>query len=318
MFAITCTGFSWDDPLSGLNLADDYPDPESPPGWEVVEVRAASLNHHDLWALRGVGLSEARLPIVLGCDASGVAPDGREVIVHSVIAPPYADETVDYSILSERHDGTFADRVAVPSRNLIDKPESLSWEDAACLPTAWLTAYRMLFTRARIQSGQRLLIQGAGGGVSTALLVLAKAAGIHVTITSRSEEKLKRARELGADVTVASGERLPQRVHAVMETVGEATWDHSMKSLLPNGRLVVSGATSGSNPPADLTRLFRRQLSVVGSTMGTRAELEQLVSMLTMTGVRPIVEDVVAMDDAPEAFRALAEGKHFGNLVLRR
>ena len=317
MFAITCTGFSSDDPLSGLHLGD-HPDPEPPPDWEVVEVRAASLNHHDLWSLRGVGLAEDRLPIVLGCDASGVTRDGRDVIVHSVISPPYADETADFSILSERHDGTFADRVAVPSRNLIDKPESLSWEEAACLPTAWLTAYRMLFTRSGLRPGQRVLIQGAGGGVSTALLLLAKAAGIHVTITSRSEDKLARAAELGADVTVMSGDRLPQRVHAVMETVGEATWDHSMKSLLPNGTLVVSGATSGPNPPADLARVFFRQLNVVGSTMGTRDELEQLVSMLDVTGVRPLIDEVIAMEDAPEAFRAMAEGEQFGKLVLRR
>lgn len=317
MFAITCTGFSRDDPLSGLVLGD-HPDPEPPPGWEVVEVRTASLNHHDLWSLRGVGLAEERLPIVLGCDAAGVTRDGREVIVHSVISDPGADETADFSILSERHDGTFADRVAVPSRNLIDKPESLSWEEAACLPTAWLTAYRMIFTRSGLQPGQRMLIQGAGGGVSTALLLLAKAAGIHVTVTSRSEDKLERARELGADVAVPSGERLPHRVHAVMETVGEATWDHSMKSLLANGTLVVSGATSGMNPPADLPRVFFRQLNIRGATMGTRDELAQLVAMLDTTGVRPLVDEVYAMEDARDAFTAMSEGEQFGKLVLRR
>jgi NADPH:quinone reductase-like Zn-dependent oxidoreductase len=319
MFAISATAARPDDPLAALHLGE-HPDPDPPDGWEVVEVRAASLNHHDLWTLRGVGISEDRLPIVLGCDAAGVTADGREVIVHAVVGDlEGGDETLGRgsSILSEVHDGTFAERVAVPARNLVEKPESLSFEEAGCLSTAWLTAYRMLFTRGELRPGHRVLIQGAGGGVSTAALLLARAAGLHVTVTSRDEGKLQRAVDLGADAAVPTGERLPSRVDAVIETVGEATWSHSLKALEPGGVVVVAGATSGPNPPADLARVFFRQLRVVGSTMGTRDELERLVRFLDVTGTRPLVDEVFTFDRAPDAFQRMLDGELFGKLVLR-
>lgn len=317
MFAVTATSLSLDDPLSGLTLGE-HPDPSPPQGWEVVTVRAASLNHHDLWTLQGVGMTQDRLPIVLGCDAAGTTADGREVVVHAVLATADGDETLapDFRILSEREDGTFAERVAVPSRNLVAKPEFLGMAEAACLPTAYLTAYRMLFTRGDLRAGGRVLIQGAGGGVSTALILLARAAGLHITVTSRDEDKLARASDLGAHVTLPSGERLPARVDAVMETVGEATWDHSLKALEPGGVIVVSGATSGANPPADLRRVFYRQIRVVGSTMGTLRELRSLVQLLDATGTRPLVQDTYALDEAPKAFARMAAGDLFGKLVL--
>lgn len=318
MFAVTAATIAPDDPLSGLVLGE-HPDPEPPAGWELVEVRAAALNHHDLWTLRGVGIRPDRLPIVLGCDAAGVTADGREVVVHAVIADPDGrDETLaaDFSILSERYDGTFAERVAVPARNLVPKPATLSFEEAACLPVAYLTAYRMLFTRGELRPGDRVLIQGAGGGVSTALILLARAAGMHVTVTSRDETKLARALEFGAHEALASGQRLATRVDAVMETVGEATWAHSMRSLVPGGTIVVSGSTSGPNPPADLARLFYRQVRVIGSTMGTRDELVRLVQLLDATGVRPLIDDVSALREAAASFARLQQGEVFGKLVL--
>jgi len=320
MFAITATAVRPDDPLAALRLGE-HPDPDPPPGWEVVEVRAASLNHHDLWTLRGVGIAEERLPVVLGCDAAGVTADGREVIVHAVISDlDGGDETLSsgFSILSEVHDGTFAERVAVPARNLVDKPASMSFEEAACLPTAWLTAYRMLFTRGELRPGQRVLIQGAGGGVATAALLLGKAAGLHVTVTSRDDSKLERADRLGADATVPSGARLPGRVDAVLETVGEATWSHSLKALEPGGVIVVAGATSGFNPPADLARVFYRQLRVVGSTMGTKDELARLVRFLDVTGTRPLVDETFPMEQSEAAFQRMLDGELFGKLVLTR
>ncbi len=319
MFAITAAAATPDDPLAGLTLGE-HPDPDPPAGWEIVEVRAAGLNHHDLWTLRGVGISPDRLPIVLGCDAAGVTSDGREVIVHAVIGDlDGGDETLGgFSILSEQYDGTFADRVAVPARNLVPKPQSLSFEEAACLPTAWLTAYRMLFTRGGLVPGQRVLIQGAGGGVATAAILLARAGGLHVTVTSRDDAKLERAGRIGAHVTVVSGERLPARVDAVIETVGEATWAHSLKALEPGGVVVVSGATSGPNPPADLARVFFRQLRVVGSTMGTKEELIRLVRLLDASGVRPLIDDTVPMSEAPIAFQRMLDGELFGKLVLTR
>ncbi len=318
MFAVTATAINPDDPLAGLTIGE-RPEPDPPAGWEVVEVRAAALNHHDLWTLRGVGIRPDRLPIVLGCDAAGVTRDGREVVVHAVIADPDgSDETLaaDFSILSERYDGTFAQRVTVPARNLVPKPEALSFEEAACLPVAYLTAYRMLFTRGELRPGDRVLIQGAGGGVSTAMILLARAAGMHVTVTSRDEAKLARALELGAHEALASGQRLATRVDAVMETVGDATWAHSMRSLRPGGTIVVSGATSGPNPPADLARLFYRQLRVIGSTMGTRDELVRLVQLLDATGVRPLIDDVSPLTEAAASFARLQQGEVFGKLVL--
>src|SRR6188472_3536567 len=170
MFAVYAEKFSPDDPLSGL-VVGERPDPEVPDGWTTVTVKATALNHHDLWSLRGVGLKEESLPMILGCDAAGLDEDGNEVVVHAVVSDPAwrGDETFDprRSILSERHQGTFAERVAVPRRNLVPKPPELSFAEAACLPTAWLTAYRMLFTRARLQPGATVLVQGAGGGVAT-------------------------------------------------------------------------------------------------------------------------------------------------------
>jgi NADPH:quinone reductase-like Zn-dependent oxidoreductase len=318
MFAVTATHASSSDPLSALKLGDHL-EPAPPPGWEVVHVRAAALNHHDLWTLRGFGIADDRFPIVLGCDASGVTDDGREVVVHAVIADPDGDDetlAADFSILSERYDGTLAERVTVPGRNLVPKPPSLSFAEAACLPVAYLTAYRMLFTRGDLRPGERVLVQGAGGGVSTALILLGRAAGLHVTVTSREHSKLERAEELGAHLVIKAGERLPHRVDAVLESVGEATWAHSLRSLRPGGRVVVVGATSGPNPPADLPRVYYRQLAVIGSTMGTKQELERLIAMLDATGVRPLIDAEFPIDQAREAFARMAEGELFGKLVL--
>jgi NADPH:quinone reductase-like Zn-dependent oxidoreductase len=318
MLAITAARFSSDDPLSALEIGE-RPTPEPPPGWELVHVKAAALNHHDLWTLRGVGITEDRLPVILGCDAAGVTQKGREVVVHAVISGDgTAAETLDadFSILSERYDGTHAELVAVPRGNLVDKPAELSFTEAACLPTAWLTAYRMIFTQSGLKPGDRVLVQGAGGGVSTALILLGRAAGLRVYVTSRDEDKAARAVELGAHEAFESGARLPERVEAVMETVGAATWGHSLRSLQPGGTIVVSGATSGPNPPAELQRVFFRQLRVVGSTMGTRAELEGLVRFLHVTGVRPLVDDTFPLADGRAAYERLAHGDVFGKLVL--
>jgi NADPH:quinone reductase-like Zn-dependent oxidoreductase len=320
VFAVTAARIDADDPLSGLELGE-RPEPEVPGGWVTVTVRAAALNHHDVWSLRGVGLPADRLPIVLGCDAAGTDPDGNEVIVHAVIGDPDAgggDETLDprRSLLSERYDGTFAERVAVPKRNLVPKPVALSFEQAACLPTAYLTAYRMLFEKSGAQPGSTVLVQGASGGVATALIVLGRAAGYRMWATSRSEEKLERARELGADQAFPSGARLPERVDVVMETVGQATWAHSVRSLRPGGRIVISGATSGDAPPAELTRVFFTQLSVVGSTMGTRDQLARLARFCEQNGVRPVIDSVLPLAQARDAFAAMIAGTHTGKLVL--
>jgi NADPH:quinone reductase-like Zn-dependent oxidoreductase len=322
MFAVYAEGFSTEDPLSGL-VVGERPDPVAPEGWTTVTVKASSLNHHDLWSLRGVGLREESLPMILGCDAAGYDEDGNEVVVHAVISDPSwtGDETLDprRSLLSERHQGTFADKVVVPRANVVPKPASLSFEEASCLPTAWLTAYRMLFTQGRLKPGDTVLVQGAGGGVATALIALAHAGGLRVYATSRDEGKRARALELGADAVFESNARLPEKVDAVMETVGRATWSHSLRSLRPGGRVVISGATSGPNPDqTELNRIFFLQLEVVGSTMGTRSELASLVNLLDVSGVRPVIDRVLPMSDAREGFAAMAEGELFGKIVFTR
>jgi len=320
VFAVTAARIDAGDPLTGLEVGE-RPDPVASDGWVTVRVKAASLNHHDVWTLRGVGISADRLPIILGCDAAGLDPDGNEVIVHSVIGDPDAgggDETLDprRSLLSERHDGTFAEQVAVPRRNLVPKPAALSFEEAACLPTAYLTAYKMLFEKSGVQPGATILVQGASGGVATALVVLGRAAGFRVWVTSRSEAKRERAVELGADQAFAAGARLPERVDVVMETVGQATWAHSVRSLRPGGRIVISGATSGDAPPAELTRIFFTQLSVAGSTMGTRDQLGRLARFCEQSGVRPVIDRVLPLTEARDGFAAMIAGDLFGKIVL--
>jgi NADPH:quinone reductase-like Zn-dependent oxidoreductase len=321
MLAVSAVSFDSEDPLSGLRVGE-HDDPRVPDGWTTVDVRAASLNHHDLWSLRGVGLTEEQLPMILGCDAAGVDEDGNEVIVHAVVASDgwTGDETLDprRSLLSERHPGTLAAKVAVPrQRYLVPKPPELSFEEAACLPTAWLTAYRMLFTQAQLAPGSTVLVQGAGGGVATACIALGRAAGLRVWATSRSEDKRARAEALGAEQTFASGERLPDRVDAVMETVGEATWGHSLRALRPGGTLVVAGATSGFSPPSELQRVFFLQLRILGTTMGSRDELERLARFLVATGVRPVIDTTLPLADARDGFAAMEAGDLFGKVVFR-
>ena len=258
--------------------------------------------------------------MILGCDAAGLDPDGNEVVVHAVISDPawLGDETLDpkRSLLSERYQGTLAEQVVVPTRNVLPKPAELSFAEAACLPTAWLTAYRMLFVKSGLRPGQTVLVQGASGGVATALVVLGRSAGLRVWVTGRSEDKRAAALALGADQAFENGARLPARVDAVMETVGEATWSHSVKSLKPGGTLVVSGATTGFNPGAELNRVFFTQLSVVGSTMGTRGELESLIELCRVTGIRPQIDVELPLADAREGFARMLEGRTAGKIVF--
>jgi NADPH:quinone reductase-like Zn-dependent oxidoreductase len=243
--------------------------------------------------------------------------------VHAVVSDPSwtGDETLDpkRSLLSERFQGTFADKVVVPRRNVVPKPASLSFEQAACLPTAWLTAYRMLFTQGGLKPGDSVLVQGAGGGVATALIALGRAGGLRVYATSRDEAKRTRALDLGAHEVFETNARLPKRVDAVMETVGKATWSHSVKSLRPGGTLVISGTTSGPDVDnAELTRVFFLQLRVIGSTMGTRAELASLTELLDVSGVRPVIDQVLPMEQAKDGFAAMAGGDLFGKVVFTR
>jgi NADPH:quinone reductase-like Zn-dependent oxidoreductase len=320
MLAAIAISQSATDPLSGLVLGDILK-PEPRPGWSTVRVVSSSLNMHDLWTLRGVGHPPERLPIVLGCDAAGYDENGNEVLVHPVIADPDAglgDETLDpgRALLSEQHHGAFAEYLAVPTRNLIPKPSWLTFDEAACLPVAWGTAYRMLFTRAGIRAGDRVLVQGAGGGVASAAIKLAVAAGAVVYATSRSEDKRRQAESWGARKAVPTGERLPERVDVVIETVGEATWSHSTKSLRPGGTIVIAGATSGKNPPADLGRIFYLQQRLLGSTGCTRSELVSLLKLMDATGLRPVIDRTLPLDEIHKGFQLMIDGRLTGKLVI--
>lgn len=317
VLAALVTRFSPDDPLAGLTIGD-HPAPPAREHWTTVDVRATALNQHDLWSLRGVGLTAEQLPMVLGTDAAGVTPDGREVVVHAVIGGASGHgvgPTEPRSILSERYPGTLAEQVSVPTWNLVDKPAGLSFVEAACVPTAWLTAYRMLFTTGRAQPGQRVLVQGAGGGVASAAIRLAAAAGLEVWVASRDEARRARAVDLGAVGAVAPGERLPARVDLVIETVGAATWSHSVRSVRPGGTIVVAGATSGDPERTELHRIFFLEIRVLGATMGSKQDLEQLLAFLARTGVRPLVDSTVPLARVGDGLARLARGDQFGKVV---
>ncbi|MFD6822006.1 zinc-binding dehydrogenase [Streptomyces sp. NPDC060085] len=320
MLAASVVAQSAANPLAGL-VVGDVPRPTPQPGWSVVRVVSSSLNMHDVWTLRGVGHPPERLPIVLGCDAAGYDEDGNAVIVHPVIADADAglgDETLDpgRALLSEQHNGALAEFLAVPTRNLIPKPTWLTFDEAACLPVAWGTAYRMLFTQAKVRAGDRVLVQGAGGGVASAAIKLAKAAGAVIYATSRSAGKRQQAESWGARKAVSPGERLPERVDIVIETVGEATWPHSLKSLRPGGTLVIAGATSGTNPPADLGRIFYLQQRILGSTGCTRSELVSLLKLMDATGLRPVIDHALPLMEIRKGFQLMIDGQLTGKLVI--
>jgi len=334
-----------DNPLSALEVGE-RPMPEPPPGWALVRMGAASLNHHDLWTLRGVSSRTVSPPQILGCDVAGTvagygpdlpsdAPDeGTRVVAHSVIGCGQCEACReleplfcrDFGMFSEgEYQGTLAEYVPVPAGNLIPLPDAVSLDAAACLPTAYLTAYRMLFTRAEVRPGDTVLVHGATGGVATATILLARAAGVDVIATSRDAEKREVALSLGARAAVGIDRDASKQVQAltagrgvdaVIETVGEATWEFSLRAVRIDGTIVVAGATSGFNPPAQLNRVYWRHTRILGSTMGTRAELLKLVAIVASATLAPLIGLTVPLTRAREAFEQLAAGERTGKLVV--
>lgn len=321
MFAVYAAEPKPDDPLAAL-VVGERPAPQVPPGHVAVKVRAASLNMHDVWTLRGVGIRAEQFPMILGMDGAGVTDDGREVVIHSVIPSPgwRGDETLDpnRSMLTERYQGTFAETVVVPEANVLPKPASMSFSEAACMGTAWLTAYRMLFVKSGLRPGQTMLVQGASGGVNTALIQLGRAAGMQVWATGRTEAKRALAQKLGAHATFESGARLPDRVDGVFDNVGRQTWSHSLRALKPGGVLVTCGATTGDATASELQRVFFLQLRIIGSTMGTRSELADLLSFCVQAGIRPQIGAELPMTEAGKAFHLMMDGETGGKVVLTR
>lgn len=323
MFAIYATHAAPDDPLSALKIGNQ-PTPEVPEGWVRVKISHASLNRHDLFTLRGMsGHPEGiKYPIILGNDAAGTLDDGTPIVIYPVMGSDdwRGDETLDPSwhIPSEFIHGTFADYAVVPRRNAIPLPAGLSPLHASVLGTAWLTAYRALFTKSGLRAGETVLIQGATGGMATALIQLGRAGGFEVWATSRTDEGRAQAEALGAHRSFLSNEPMPRKVPVVIDNVGAASWAHSISSLARGGNLVMVGGTTGFDVPLNLLPLIADQLTVTGSIMGTLDDMKNLMSLIAQTGIRPQIGAVLPMERAEEAFRAMWEGKTNGKTVFTR
>jgi zinc-binding alcohol dehydrogenase/oxidoreductase len=298
---------------------EDAPDPEPREGEALVELRAASLNHLDLWIRKG--LPSVPKPRILGADGAGViaGTDERVVINPGIIS------NGKMHIVGETMDGTHAELIAVPREYLHPIPEGLSFEEAAAFPLVFETAYRMLVTRARLQVGEWVLIWGIGGGVATAALSIAKALGAQVVVTSSSNAKLERATELGADASLNHGsDDVVARVreitgggaHVVVDDVGEATWKRTLDAARPEGRIVVCGATTGPNPPAALHRVWWKQLSILGSTMGTPADFKGAYDLVAAGTAKPVVDRVFPLAEARAAHERLEAAQQLGKIVL--
>ncbi len=327
MKAVYAAGVNNADPLSVLEVGE-LPEPQDKPFWSTIRVASASVNHHDVWSLQGVGLSAEATPMILGTDAAGILQDdipvrkglkaGSEVVLYTFVGTDGSGVMPGErrTILSEKYAGTMAEYVQVPSANVFAKPKNLSLDEAAALGTSWLTAYSLLFTSANVKPGDTVLIQGAGGGVSTAAIQLAHAAGLEVFVASRSEDKRGKALALGADAVFESGARLPRKVDAVIESVGAATWSHSVKSVRPGGTIAICGATTGDQPGAELTRIFFQDIRVQGNTMGSRDDFARLLRFVEHADLRPAIDSTYAIDDAPAAFKKVIDGDVFGKVVL--
>ncbi len=305
-----------------LTLRDDWPAPVPPDGHTVVRVAATSINMHDLWSMRGIGVRADQFPMVLGCDIAGWDERGNEVVVSGSFGNPdagHGDESFDpdRALISERFPGAFADYTIVPTRNLVPKPAFMTMEEAGCITVAWTTAFRMLFTRGRAEPGETVLIQGAGGGVATAAAVLARAAGLRVIVTSRSADKRDRASQLGAHEAVETGAPLSAPVDIVIETVGEATWKHSLRSVRPGGRIVVSGATTGGGASAELSRVFYKQISIIGVSGASRVETVQLLRFMEAADLHPVIDSIYPFEQIHAAFGRAQQPDLFGKVVVR-
>jgi NADPH:quinone reductase-like Zn-dependent oxidoreductase len=305
---------------------EEAPDPVAGPGQVLIRLRAASLNHLDLWVRKG--LPSVPKPRILGADGAGIVEalgeevDGLEA-GQRVVINPGVEHGERITVIGEHTDGTHAELIAVPATNVYALDEALSFEEAAAFPLVFETAYRMLVTRAGLREGEWVLVWGIGGGVATAALTIAKALGARVLATSSSDVKLARARELGADETVnhatgdvAAAAKELGGIDVVVEHVGEATWKTSLAVAKPGGRVAVCGATSGPNPPAQLHRVWWKQLTIVGSTMGTREDFEAVYELVKAGRAKPVIDRVYPLEAIREAHERLEAGEQLGKIVL--
>jgi zinc-binding alcohol dehydrogenase/oxidoreductase len=299
---------------------EDAPDPEPGPGEALVRLRAASLKHLALWIRKG--LPSVPKPRILGADGAGLREDtGERVVIN-----PGIEHGEKITVVGEHMDGTHAELVAVPEGNVYALPDELSFEQAAAFPLVFETAYRLLVTKAQLQEGEWVLLWGIGSGVATAGLAIAKALGARALVTSSSDEKLDRARGLGADAAVnhATGDVRGavadatdgKGVEVVLEHVGEATWQTSLQAARAGGRIAVCGATSGPNPPAALHRIWWKQLTIYGSTMGTREDFEGAYELVKSGRAKPVVDSVFPLAEAQAAHERMEAAEQFGKIVL--
>ena len=300
MKAVYASTVNHDDPLAALAVGEQ-PEPQARPFWSTVSVRAVTVNHHDVWSLQGVGLAAEQTPMILGTDAVGVLDEdipgkhglkaGSEVVLYTFVGTDGAGVAPGErrTILSEKYPGTMAEKTAVPSANVFAKPANLTTAEAAALGTSWLTAYSLLFD----------------------------AAGLEVFVTSRDADKRAKALKLGANAALETGARLPRKVDAVIESVGAATWGHSVRSVRPGGTIAICGATTGDQPGAELTRLFFQDIRVQGCTMGSREDFARLLRFVEHADLHPVIDSVVSgLDAAPEAFARMIAGDMFGKIVI--
>jgi NADPH:quinone reductase-like Zn-dependent oxidoreductase len=299
---------------------EDAPDPDPRDGEVLIRLRAASLNRLDLWVRQG--LPSVPKPRILGADGAGLDQSGRRVVIN-----PGIEHGDRVSVVGEHMDGTHAELIAVPESNVYPIPDELSFEEAAAFPLVFETVYRMLVTRAGLLEGEWVLVWGVGSGIGTSALQLAKALGGRVVATSSSDEKLERARELGADALVnhKTGDVLAAvkeatggpGVDIVVEHVGEATWEKSLQAVRPHGRIALCGATSGPNPRAALHRIWWKQLTIHGSTMGARTDFEGAFELVKSGRAKPVIDRVFPLAEARAAHERMESGEQFGKIVLR-
>lgn len=324
----------------------EYPDPKAGEGEVVLEVRSAALNHLDIWVRKGRPGVQLDMPHVLGSDGAGVVIEvgprthginvGDEVILNPGLSCGYCEscgrgqqsECTSFGIVGMSRPGTFAEKIAVPFQNVYPKPAHLSFDEAAALPLAYQTAWRMLMTRAGLRAGETVLINGIGGGVALAALQLAKLAGAEVIVTSSSDEKLSRAKTIGADHTVnyqtiddligtirdiTNG----RGVDIVIDSVGAATWSTNFGVARRGGRIVLCGITTGPEAATNLQALYWNQLTVMGSTMGSNEDVRQMLRAVEATKLKPIMDSVKSLEKIGDAMSRMEAGEQFGKIVVR-
>lgn len=308
-----------ENPVSSLHIAK-RPQVEAPEGWIKVKMEAVGLNYHDIFTMRGLDMAGLTYPRIIGCEGAGTLEDGTEVLLYPLMGDSdwKGDETIDPSrhVFSEKVDGTLAEYVIAPKRNVIARPKELDRISASVLGVAWLTAYRMLFTKAGLKAGQTMLVQGASGGVTTALIQMGSAAGMRVWCVGRTAEKRELARKLGAEKAFPAGEELPEKVDAAFDTSGAVTWAHTTRSVKNGGTIVTCGGHSGMTVATDLPLIFINQISVHGNYLGTLEEFKNLIAFVVAKGIKPQVGMVMPLDKADIGFRAMVDGKTEGKIVV--